>query len=55
LNDGEKGELLSATGETPALVLTDLMFADKLLAKVERMLQPSREPQDMSASNSVDM
>jgi hypothetical protein len=38
LRDGEKAHILSVIGETPTLVLTELMLADKLLAKVELML-----------------
>jgi hypothetical protein len=35
----EKGQILTAAGKTPALVLTDLTLAEKLLAEVERMLR----------------
>jgi DNA-binding response OmpR family regulator len=33
LSEWEKGHILSAAGETPTLVLTELTFADDLLAK----------------------
>jgi hypothetical protein len=39
LEEWEKGQILTAAGKTPALVLTDLTLADKLLAEVERMLR----------------
>ena len=38
LGEWEKGQVLTAAGKTPALVLTELTFADKLLAEVERLL-----------------
>jgi DNA-binding response OmpR family regulator len=38
LADGEDDRILSAAGETPTLVLTELTLVDDLLAKVERML-----------------
>jgi DNA-binding response OmpR family regulator len=38
LEEWEKGQILEAAGKTPALVLTELALADKLLAKVELML-----------------
>ena len=38
LGEWEKGQILSAAGKTPALMLTELTFADNLLAQVERML-----------------
>jgi DNA-binding response OmpR family regulator len=41
LSEWERGRILAAAGETPALVLTELTLADKRLAKVERMLQPA--------------
>jgi hypothetical protein len=39
LEEWEKGQILTAAGKTPALVLTNLTLADKLLAEVERMLR----------------
>jgi hypothetical protein len=38
LSEWEKGQILAAAGKTPALVLTELTLADKLLAQVERLL-----------------
>jgi hypothetical protein len=38
LTDWERGSILSAAGKTPALVLTDLVLADKLLHQVEHLL-----------------
>jgi hypothetical protein len=38
LEEWEKGQILMAVGKTPALVLTELTLADKLLAQVERLL-----------------
>jgi hypothetical protein len=38
LEEREKGQVLTAAGKTPALVLTELTLADKLLAEVERRL-----------------
>ena len=38
LDEWEKGKILTAAGKTPALVLTELTLADKLLAQVERLL-----------------
>jgi hypothetical protein len=34
----ERDRILAAAGKTPALVLTELTLADKLLAQVERLL-----------------
>jgi hypothetical protein len=34
LSEWERGRILAATGKTPALVLTELTLADKLLAQV---------------------
>ncbi len=42
LSEWERGSILSAAGETPALVLTELTLADKLLAEVERLLVAER-------------
>ncbi len=38
LSEWEKGRILTAAGETPALLLTELTLADDLLAQVERLL-----------------
>jgi hypothetical protein len=38
LEEWEKGQILKAAGKTPALVLTELTLADKLLAEVGRLL-----------------
>jgi hypothetical protein len=38
LQESEKRRILAAAGKTPALVLTEMTFADKLLAQVERQL-----------------
>jgi hypothetical protein len=38
LEEWEKEQIIAAVGETPALVLTELMVAGKLLAEVERIL-----------------
>jgi hypothetical protein len=38
LNECDRGIILSAAGKTPVLMLTDLTFADKLLAEVDRAL-----------------
>jgi hypothetical protein len=38
LSEWDRGIILSAAGKTPALVLTDLTFGDKLLAEVDRAL-----------------
>jgi hypothetical protein len=38
LSEWEKGKILATAGKTPALVLTELTSADKLLAEVERLL-----------------
>ena len=55
LSDGEKSNILAVAGETPTLVLTELTLADKLLAKVERMLQPSRQPRDMRGTSNPEI
>jgi hypothetical protein len=39
LSEWEKGKILATAGKTPALVLTELTLADKLLAEVERVLE----------------
>jgi hypothetical protein len=38
LGERERGSILAAAGKTPALVLTELTLADKLLAEVARLL-----------------
>jgi hypothetical protein len=38
LEDSEKEQILTAAGKIPALVLTELTLADKLLAQVKRIL-----------------
>ena len=38
LSEWEKGQILATVGKTPAIVLTELTLADKLLAQVERRL-----------------
>jgi hypothetical protein len=43
LREGEKSQILSAAGDIPTLVLTELTLADDLLARVERMIQLSRQ------------
>jgi hypothetical protein len=43
LEEWEKGQILTAAGKTPALVLTELTLADKLLAEVGRLLVTASE------------
>jgi hypothetical protein len=38
LDEGERGCILAAAGETPTLVLTELTPAEQLLAQVKRLL-----------------
>jgi hypothetical protein len=38
LSEWERGRILAAAGETPALVLTEVTLAEDLLAQVERLL-----------------
>jgi hypothetical protein len=38
LEEWETGQILTAAGSTPTLVLTEMTLADKLLAKVELVL-----------------
>ena len=46
LDEWEKGKILTAAGKTPALVLTELVLADKLLAQVERLLVTASQEAD---------
>jgi hypothetical protein len=39
VGEWEKGKILAAAGKTPVLVLSELILADDLLAKVERLTQ----------------
>jgi len=43
LEEWERGRILAAAGRTPALLLTELTLAEKLLAQVERMLEPATQ------------
>ena len=38
MSEWERGRILAAAGETPALVLTEVTRAEELLAQVERLL-----------------
>jgi hypothetical protein len=48
LDEWDRSKILSAAGKSPTLVLTDLTFADKLLAEVQRAL-PLRTKQPISS------
>jgi hypothetical protein len=39
LSERETAKILTTAGKTPALVLTELTHAEKLLAEVERLLE----------------
>jgi hypothetical protein len=46
LSEWEKGKILAIAGKTPALVLTELTLANKLLAEVERLLVATSQESD---------
>jgi hypothetical protein len=46
LSEWETGKILATAGKTPALVLTDLTLANKLLAEVERLVVATSQESD---------
>jgi hypothetical protein len=58
LSNEEQGRILSAAGDTPILVLTELTLAKDLLVKVERMLDKARDmglwqPRDINGRSNI--